>query len=170
MWVSFTLLPDKKRGDYRAIIAALVTAEKQRRVLVPVNGSELDEEMVRLAAVTAKRIHAQLIIVYVIVVKRTLPLDVTLEDEVTKAEHVVERAEKAAAEFDVEYTSEILQARSTGPAIVDEAVERGADLVVMGVTYRKRFGEFYLGQTTPYVLKNAPCRVWVAREANASAG
>ncbi len=34
----------------------------------------------------------------------------------------------------------------------------------MGVTYRKRFGEFYLGQTTPYVLKNAPCRVWVARE------
>jgi nucleotide-binding universal stress UspA family protein len=47
---------------------------------------------------------------------------------------------------------------------VDEAIERNVNLIVMGVTYRKRFGEFYLGQTTPYVLKNAPCRVWVARE------
>jgi nucleotide-binding universal stress UspA family protein len=147
-----------------------VPVEKLRRILVPVNGSELDEEMVRLAAATAKRVAAQLIIVYVIVVKRTLPLDVTQEDEVTTAEQVVERAEKAAAEFEVEYTSEILQARATGPAIVDEAVERDVDLIVMGVTYRKRFGEFYLGQTTPYVLKNAPCRVWVAREANAAAG
>ena len=144
--------------------------EKQRRILVPVNGSELDEEMVRLAGATAKRIGAQLIIVYVIVVKRTLPLDVTQEEEVATAEQVVERAEKVAAEFEVEYTSEILQARATGPAIVDEAVERQADLIVMGITYRKRFGEFYLGQTTPYVLKNAPCRVWVAREANAAAG
>jgi nucleotide-binding universal stress UspA family protein len=141
-----------------------------KRILVPVNGGDVDEEMVRLAAATAKRTGAQLIIVYVIVVKRTLPLDVTLEDEVTKAEQVVERAEKVASTFDVEFTSEILQARSTGPAIVDEAVERSADLIVMGITYRKRFGEFYLGQTTPYVLKNAPCRVWVAREANAAAG
>ena len=141
-----------------------------KRILVPVNGGDVDEEMVRLAAATAKRVGAQLIIVYVIVVKRTLPLDVTIEEEVTRAEQVVERAEKVAAGFGVEYTSEILQARSTGPAIVDEAVERSVDLIVMGITYRKRFGEFYLGQTTPYVLKNAPCRVWVAREANAQAG
>jgi nucleotide-binding universal stress UspA family protein len=135
-----------------------------QRILVPVNGSELDEEMVRLAAATAKRSGAQLIIVYVIVVKRTLPLDVELEDEVQKGEAALDRAEQAAAQFDVEYSSELLQARATGPAIVDEAVERNVDLIVMGVTYRKRFGEFYLGLTTPYVLKNAPCRVWVARE------
>ena len=141
-----------------------------QRVLVPVSGSELDEEMVRLAAATAKRAGAQLIIVYVIVVRRTLPLDVELEDEVRKGEAVLDRAERAAEEFEVEFTSELLQARATGPAIVDEATERGADLIVMGVTYRKRFGEFYLGQTTPYVLKNAACRVWVAREPRREGG
>lgn len=135
-----------------------------RRILVPVNGGELDEEMVRLAAATAKRIGAQLIVVYVIVVKRTLPLDVELEEEQRKGESVLDRAERVAEESEVEFSSELLQARATGPAIVDEAVERNVDLIVMGVTYRKRFGEFYLGQTTPYVLKNAPCRVWVARE------
>jgi nucleotide-binding universal stress UspA family protein len=142
---------------------SIVRPEALQRVLVPVNGGELDEEMVRLAAATAKRPGAQLIIVYVIVVKRTLPLDVELEDEVRKGEEVLDRAEQAAQEYGVEYTSELLQARATGPAIVDEAIERSVDLIVMGVTYRKRFGEFYLGQTTPYVLKNAPCRVWVAR-------
>ena len=141
-----------------------MTQEGLRRILVPVNGSDLDEEMVRLAAATAKRAGAQLIIVYVIVVKRTLPLDVELEEEVQRGEQVLDRAERAADEFEVERTSELLQARATGPAIVDEASERNLDLIVMGVTYRRRFGEFYLRQTTPYVLKNAPCRVWVARE------
>ncbi|MBI3972086.1 MAG: universal stress protein [Chloroflexi bacterium] len=134
------------------------------RILVPVNGSDLDEEMVRLAAATAKRTGAHLIIVHVIVVKRTLPLDVELEEEVQRGEEVLGRAERIADEFQVPYTSELLQARATGPAIVDEATERAVDLIIMGVTYRERYGEFYLGQTTPYVLKNAPCRVWVARE------
>lgn len=135
-----------------------------QRILVPVNGSDLDEEMVRLAAETARRHGAQLIIVYVIVVKRTLPLDVELEDEVRRGEEVLDRAERAAEPYGVEFTSELLQARATGPAIVDEATEKNVDLIIMGVTYRRRFGEFYLGQTTPYVLKNAACRVWVARE------
>jgi nucleotide-binding universal stress UspA family protein len=45
------------------------------------------------------------------------------------------------------------------PSIVDEAVERGADLILMGVTYKKRFGQFSLGNVVPYVLKNAPCHV-----------
>ncbi len=134
-----------------------------RRILVPVNGSELDEEIVQLAATTAKQYGAQLIIVYVIVVRRTLPLDVELEDEVQRGEAVLDRAEQVAQRYGIEYTSELLQARATGPAIVDEATERNVDLIIMGVTYRKRFGEFYLGQTTPYVLKNALCRVWVAR-------
>ncbi|MDQ3701370.1 MAG: universal stress protein [Chloroflexota bacterium] len=143
---------------------SIVRPDPLQRILVPVNGSELDAEMVRLAAATAKRPNAQLVIVYVIVVKRTLPLDVELEEEVRRGEEVLDRAEREAQEYGVEYTSELLQARATGPAIVDEATERSVDLIVMGVTYRRRFGEFYLGQTTPYVLKNAPCRVWVARE------
>ena len=59
----------------------------------------------------------------------------------------------------------LLQARDVGAALVDEAVERGADLLVAGLPYRKRFGgDFAIGRTIPYVLKNAPCAVWVVRE------
>ena len=59
----------------------------------------------------------------------------------------------------------LVQARDVGAALVDEAVERDADLLVLGLPYRKRFGgDFAIGRTVPYVLKNAPCAVWVARE------
>ncbi len=59
----------------------------------------------------------------------------------------------------------LLQARDVAAAIVDEATERGADLLVTGLPYRKRFGgEFAIGRTIPYILQNAPCSVWVVRE------
>jgi hypothetical protein len=57
----------------------------------------------------------------------------------------------------------ILQARSAGAAIVDSSRESGSELIVMATGYQKRLGELDLGRTIPYVLKNAPCRVWVCR-------
>ena len=45
------------------------------------------------------------------------------------------------------------------PAIVNEAEEREADLILMGVKYKTPFGEFNLGDVAPYVLKNARCPV-----------
>jgi hypothetical protein len=48
---------------------------------------------------------------------------------------------------------------------VDEALEREVDLIVMGIGYKRKFGEFDMGRTAPYVMKNAPCRVWLARAA-----
>ena len=67
--------------------------------------------------------------------------------------------EIVAEEVDCEIDTDILQAREAGLAIVDEAVERGINLILMGVTYGTRFGQFSLGNVVPYVLKNAPCRV-----------
>jgi nucleotide-binding universal stress UspA family protein len=59
-----------------------------------------------------------------------------------------------------------LQARAAGSAIVDEALGRGARLIVMGTQVRRRSGEMTAGRTTiPYVLKNAPCEVVICRRA-----
>ena len=52
-----------------------------------------------------------------------------------------------------------------GAALVDESSERAADMLILGLPYRKRFGgDFAIGSTIPYVLSNAPCAVWVVRE------
>src|SRR5213082_1592077 len=69
-----------------------------------------------------------------------------------------------ATEAQLAVETELVQARDTGPALVDEAVEWGAELIVMGLPYKRRFGEFNLGKTVPYVLKNANCRVMLFRE------
>ena len=49
--------------------------------------------------------------------------------------------------------------------MVDEAIEIGADAIILGLPYRKRFGgDFAIGGTIPYVFQNAPCEVIVVRE------
>lgn len=134
------------------------------RILVPVSGSSADEEAVKLACSLAKKAKAKIYVVYVIQVKRSLPLDAEIDSEVKKAEEVLTRAEDIAAEQDYEVETDLLQAREVGPAIVDEAMEKDVNLILMGIGYKKRFGVFSLGVAVPHVLKEAPCRVLVLRE------
>ena len=124
-----------------------------------VAGTEADEEAIKLACRLAKKNKGRICAVYVITIERTLPLDAEMEPEIKKAESILEHVEIIAEEENYEIETDILQAREAGLAIVDEAVEREVDLIVMGVTYGRRFGQFSLGNMVPYVLKNAPCPV-----------
>lgn len=136
-----------------------------KHVLVAVNGGRTDDEAVRTACATARKQRARLTAVYVIEVTRDLPLDAAMESAVERGEGALERAEEIATQNDVAIDTQILQARDVAPAIVDEAVERRCDLIVLGLPYnRRRFGEFTLGHTASYVLKNAPSWVWIVRE------
>ena len=135
-----------------------------KKVLVPVNGTEADEEVIKLACSLAKQAKGKVYVMYVIQVKRILPLDAEIEPEIRKGEEILDQAERLAEEQDYEVETDLLQAREIGPAVVDEAIERNVDLIMIGSSYKKRFGEFSLGNTVPYVLKNAPCRVLICRE------
>lgn len=134
------------------------------RILVPVDGGKEDGEVVALACDVAKKNRGTVQVIYVITVQRTLPLDTILATENQTGEEVLEHAERVAEEHDYQVETELLQARDVGTAIVDEAVERGVDVIIMGMAYKRRFGEFSLGTVVPYVLKHAPCRVWLCRE------
>jgi nucleotide-binding universal stress UspA family protein len=130
-----------------------------KKVLVPVVGSEADEEAMKLACRLAKKDKGKVWAVSVVAIKRALPLDAEIDSEIRSAEEVLDRVENIAEEEDYEVETDVLQAREVGPAIVDEAVERGVDLILMGITYKRRFGQFSLGNVVPYVLKNSPCPV-----------
>ena len=129
------------------------------KILIPVIGTEADDEAIRLACRLAKKDKGKIWAVYVITVKRTLPLEAEIESESKKAEEILDHVESIAEEQDYEIETDLLQAREAGPSIVDEAVERGVNLILMGVEYKRRFGQFSLGSVVPYVLKNAPCSV-----------
>ncbi len=130
-----------------------------KKILVPVIGTEADDEAIRLACRLAKKDKGKIWAVYVVTVKRALPLDAEIEPEIIKAEEILDHANSIAEEQDFEIETDLLQAREAGPTIVDEAVEREVDLILVGIEYKRRFGQFSLGSVVPYVLKNAPCRV-----------
>ncbi len=134
-----------------------------RSIMVPVDGSQAGLQAVAIACDIGRKNKGKVFVVHVIEVKRTLPLDAQLEPEAARGEDVLSQAEQVAREqgFDVE--GEILQAREAGPAIVDEAIERGVDLIILGIEYEQPFGEFQVGRAVQYVLKSAPCEVWVCR-------
>lgn len=129
------------------------------KILVPVRGTEADEEALKLACGLAKKNKGKIWAVYIITVKRSLPLEAEIEPEMRKAEETLNRMEGYAEEQDYEIETDVLQAREAGPAIIDEASERGVNLILMGVKYKKRFGQFSLGSVVPYVLKNASCPI-----------
>lgn len=130
-----------------------------KRILVPVVGTEADEEAIRLACRLAKKDKGKVWAVSVVAVKRVLPLDAEINSEIQNVEDVLDHIEEVAEDEGYEVETDVLQAREVGPAIIDEAVERGVDLILMGVKYKRRFGQFSLGNVAPYVLKNAPCPV-----------
>lgn len=133
------------------------------KILVPVIGGEADIEAIKLACRLAKRNKekekSKIWAVSVVAIKRALPLDAEIDSEIKKAEDVLDRMQSVAEEEEFEVETDVLQAREAGPAIVDEAVERGVNLILMGITYKRQFGQFSLGSVVPYVLKNSPCPV-----------
>ena len=137
---------------------------KLARILVAISGNVADESVITLACSLAKKQKAEIFVVYVIEVKRSLPLDAVVETEVDKAEMILTRAEDVAADNDYEVETDLIQARDAGSAIVDEARERSVDLILMGMSHKMRFGMFDLGSAIPRVLEEATCPVLVYRE------
>ena len=135
------------------------------RAVIALNGGSSDARIVRLVTSLGKGANVELIAVHVVEIDWTLPLDADVAGQSEEAQRVLDVAESVAEAAKARLEPVLLQARDVGAALVDEAVERGADLLVTGLPYRKRFGgDFAIGKTIPYVLKNAPCAVWVVRE------
>lgn len=134
-----------------------------KSLLVPVNGSEASVMAVEFACNLAKRNRGKVHVVHVIEVRRALPLDADLVSEAQRGEEILAQAEMAAKRQDFEVDGDLLQARDAGHAIVDEAAERQADAIVLGVPFRRPFGEFELGKVPSHVLKTARCEVIILR-------
>lgn len=146
-------------------------AQRPFRIMIAAGGQHVDEAAVRLACRMARERTADegsgpplVYAVHVIEVGRSLPLSAPVESEVERGDDVLDNIEQLTADYDVSVETEMVQARETGPALVGEAEEWGADVIVMGLPYKRRFGDFFMGKTVPYVLKNAPCRVVLLRE------
>lgn len=140
-----------------------------QRIVVPVRGGPSDTRVLEVVGQLVHRHPVAITLIYVVEVLQSMPLDAELPAEIDKGESVLRQAEQTARHglgHKLEHVStELLQARSAGAAIVDEAIERGTDAIVMAAVNHHRHGRTTLGETTAYILKNAPCDVLLLRQA-----
>ncbi len=148
-------------------------------ILVPVFGTQLDDDIVstagRLADAEVEKgaRPPRLDVVYVAELPLTVPLDAPLPQGVREdGEKALERAREVGDEYEnVEVRTNLVPARSIGAGIIQEARDKGAEVIVMGgePPTRIRGGAVLggiggarpeeIGEVTEYVLKRAPCRV-----------
>jgi nucleotide-binding universal stress UspA family protein len=131
------------------------------RILVPMKIGLIGEEVLATAIKLAEEEGAAVSALHVVRVPLDRPMDAELTDAEEQAEASLAEAKLLAAELGIEVEGIIVRARAIGEAIVDVAVERGADLVVMGSSPRWRRQSRFFSPTVDYVLRHAPCEVMV---------
>ena len=134
-----------------------------RTIVVPVKRTGESEEALVAAARLAAQRGATVAVVNVIEVPLSLPLDAHLPVEQDAAEQLLDDAQALIESYGVRAVTRLLRARKAGPAIVDEARRRNAELVLLGAPRSAVAGRRGLfGGTVDYVLRESPCRVLIA--------
>jgi len=91
------------------------------------------------------------------------PLDADMAGLADAANHELDEAIAIGASYGIRVLDRLVRARSAGEAIVEEAEQRGTEIIVIG-TPRKSLTasqRAVFGRTVDYVLRHAPCRVMV---------
>ncbi|HKW77706.1 MAG TPA: universal stress protein [Candidatus Limnocylindria bacterium] len=135
-----------------------------KRIVVPLGGTAVDADVIKVAATLAKANKSEVLAIHVIEVRWNLALDAVLDSETERGEELLDAATRVAEQLGVTIETELLQAREAAAAIIDTARERDADLIVLGMPFRRRLGRTYVGRTVEGVYVGAPCSVLAYRQ------
>jgi len=125
-------------------------------------GTEDDKRVLRWLCHIVKQSRANLRLVYVLTVPFTEQVDVAEPKGLHQAEQMLMEGERIAEREGVVATADIVQARDAGSGLVSEAEELEASMLVMTDRRHLLPLENPLGYgTVAYVLRHAPCPVWV---------
>ena len=144
-----------------APVAELPAGAEFERVLVPMKLGPIGEEMVATAVALATERGAQVDALFVVVVPLDRELDAPLYELEEQAAASLAEAVLLGEEHGVRVEPITVRARALGRAIVDQAGERGSDLIVLGSSPRWRRQSAFFSPTVDYVLRAAPCEVLV---------
>ncbi len=149
-----------------------------QKILCPIDGSLTSERGMLEAAFLAKTLGASLRFFHVMQFQPAMlgyeggPVIPSMFDAM-RAENseIVSRARKFATDQKIEASVGSVEAIGTrvSDAIVDEAKQYGADLIVLGTHGRRGMRRILLGSDAEAVLREAPCAVLLVREAKAHA-
>jgi basic amino acid/polyamine antiporter, APA family len=142
-------------------LAPEVEAGEYGRILVPLKAGPIGDEVLATALRLAEEQSARVLALNVIKVGLDRPLDAPLPDEEGLARAALAELRNLAAEHGVQIETRVVQARSIGAAIVEQAGLFRADLILVGSSPRWRRQSRFFSPSVEYVLRKARCEVMV---------
>jgi basic amino acid/polyamine antiporter, APA family len=156
----------RRRGD--RLTARVLSPDEQvfaesaySKILVPMKLGLIGEEMLATAVRLAEESGGTVRALHVIRVPLDKAIDASMEEAEARAEASLAEAMALGEEHGVNVEGKTVRARSIGAAIVEEAEEWGADLIVLGSAPRWRRQSRFFSPTVEYVLRKAPCEVLI---------
>ncbi|TML51298.1 MAG: amino acid permease [Actinobacteria bacterium] len=143
----------------------LAAALEFRSILVPIASGYASDEAMDVACRLAAERRASIVALTAIEVPLDLPLDAELPDDVREANEQLDEARAIGDSYGVTVIGRIARTRNIGRAIVDEAIRRNSEIIVMAGPRRVRLQRGrrqIFGDAVDFVLRHAPCRVMVA--------
>ena len=92
-----------------------------------------------------------------------LPFPIDTESWRTEMHDMLERRAERLKKLSSNVEAHVVEASHVGEGLVQFATQRHSDLVVVGSTGRGLLASFLMGSVSRYVLRHAPCSVWIAR-------
>ncbi len=135
-----------------------------RSILVPIAPGYPSDEAMDFACRLAAERRASIVALTAIQVPLELPLDTELPDDVEEANEQLDEARRIGESYGMRVTGRIARTRNIGRALVDEAVRRGSEVIVMAGPRRVRLQRGrrqIFGDAVDFVLRHAPCRVMI---------
>jgi nucleotide-binding universal stress UspA family protein len=158
-----------KAREEKALSQSALGTYVEGGIVVVLSGERLDTNLVTLGCQMAKGAKRKVYLVYVIEVPRSLPLKAILTQESERADKLMAAAMEIAARIGCEAVEYVVQARATGPVIIDEANDHHCALILLGSSGQSKQVNKELDKTVSYVLEKAPCRVWLIQDPHSGA-
>jgi APA family basic amino acid/polyamine antiporter len=135
-----------------------------RSILVPIAPGYASDEAMDFACRLAAERRASIVALTAIQIPLDQPLDAEMPDDVREANEQLDEARAIGESYGVRVVGRIARTRNIGRAIVDEAMRRNSEIIVMAGPRRVRLQRGrrqIFGDAVDFVLRHAPCRVMV---------
>ena len=137
-----------------------------KRILVPIDGSNLVERTITYACEVAKNTGSKVTLIHVVTfphkVEPWVPTDPRPFEEAGLK--IIERAEQIAKNLGVDWQTRLERTFGNAAQVILRAAEEGKfDLIVIGAKGHNLLANLMVGSICDTVVHNAPCPVLVVR-------
>ncbi len=145
------------------VARAVYSVEAARCIVVPIVEGIYSERAVELACRLGEPQRARLVLVHILEVPYTVPLDTPLPDLEARAQRALETARFIAMQHGMQPEIRMVRHRSAPEGILSVARQVGADQIIMGIGLKRRASSDGLSRTAHEVMRRAACEVIVAK-------